>query len=103
METVSPFLGKVLPSPGVRRIRKTARISVDDPGSCRKERRADYDIPGAIRSTVTPMLIADVVKVRLERERKIGAVLESIRSRVKAVETGFKWLDVESNKVNKRD
>lgn len=35
-------------------------------------------LPGAIRSTVTPMLIADVVKVRLGRVRKMGTVLESI-------------------------
>lgn len=41
-------------------------------------RRNEPDIPGAIRSTVTPMLIADVVKVRLEIERRIGAVLDSI-------------------------
>jgi hypothetical protein len=41
-------------------------------------RRNGPDVPGAIRSTVTPMLIADVVKVRLEIERRIGAVLDSI-------------------------
>lgn len=51
--------------------------SVNQPGY-RESRRNGPNIPGAIRSTVTPMLIADVVKVRLEIERRIGAVLDSI-------------------------
>lgn len=54
-------------------------------------RRNEPDIPGAIRSTVTPMLIADVVKVRLEIERRIGAVLDSIEL-LSQTRTGGRWL-----------
>jgi hypothetical protein len=54
--------------------RKSRPISVD----VKISNRTRNDLPGWIRSTVTPMLMADVVKVRLTIDRKMGAVLDSI-------------------------